>query len=65
MLNLSLIEGYEEVATVDENIIDNLIWNADDKLSYEEVRALEKLKLNYVKWEKDGLSTELNKFKTR
>ena len=58
MFNLSLIEGYEEVATVDENIIDNLIWNADDKLSYEEVRALEKLKLNYDKWEKDGLSND-------
>lgn len=58
MINLSLIKGYEEVATVDENIIDSLIWNADGRLTYEEVRALEKLKLNYEKWEKDGLSTD-------
>lgn len=58
MFNLSLIEGYEEVAIVDENIIDSLIWNADDRLTYDEVRALEKLKLNYDKWEKDGLSND-------
>ena len=58
MLNLRLIEGYEEVAIVDENIIDSLIWNADGKLTYEEVRALEKLKLTYEKWERDGLSDD-------
>jgi len=58
MFNLSFIENYEKVAIADENIIDSLIWNTDDKLTYDEVRALEKLKLNYEKWEKDSLSND-------
>lgn len=58
MLTPYVTDTYESLTKFDIEQIENLIWNADNKLTYDESRAVEKLKGFYDSFQVGELEVE-------
>lgn len=58
MLTPYTLNTYEDLTKFDIELIEDLIWNADNKLTYDESRAVEKLRGFYDSFQVGELEVE-------